>query len=369
MKMIPLAKPNIGKEEIESVIRVLKSGALSLGPKLKEFEKRFSEYIGTRYAIAVNSGTSGLHLCVKSLGISKGEEVITSPFSFIASANCVLYEKAKPVFVDVKEDTFNIDPKKIEEKITEKTKAILPVHVFGQSCDMDPIIKIAKKYNLRIIEDACESIGTTYKEKKAGTFGDCAVFAFYPNKQITTGEGGMIVTNNEKISELCKSMSNQGRTSKEWLSHETLGYNYRMDEMSAALGVEQLKRIDYFLKKRKEIADMYIEKLKGIEKIILPSIKEHAISSWFVFPVRIKGNRNDRDKIIEALQKQGIQSKAYFYPCIHLQPFYKKEFSYKEGDFPIAEQISNSILILPFYTEMNEKIVNKVVSSLNNILK
>lgn len=367
--MIHLAKPCIGKEEIEAIIEVLKSGTLSLGPKLKEFEKRFLEYIGTKYAIAVNSGTSGLHLCVRSLGIREGDEVITTPFSFIASANCALYEKAKPVFVDVEEDTFNIDPKKIEEKITEKTKAILPVHVFGQSCDMDPIIKIAKKYNLKIIEDACESIGTTYKEKKAGTFGDCAVFAFYPNKQITTGEGGMIVTNNEKISELCESMRNQGRTSKEWLSHELLGYNYRMDEMSAALGIEQLKKIDYFLKKRKEIAKRYIEELNGIEKIILPRIKEYNVSSWFVFPIRIKGTKNDRDKIIVALQKQGIQSKAYFYPCIHLQPFYKKEFGYKEGDFPIAEQISNSILILPFYNEMNEKIVNKVVLSLDNILK
>jgi len=367
--MIPLAKPYIKKEEIEAVTKVLKSGHLSLGPKLKEFEERFAKYIGTKYAIAVNSGTSGLHVCLRALGIKEGDEVITTPFSFIASANCMLYERARPVFVDVKEDTFNIDPTLIEEKITEKTKAILVVHVFGQSCDMDAIVKIAKKHNLKIIEDACEAVGATYKNKKVGTFGDCAVFAFYPNKQMTTGEGGIVVTNNSEIAKLCRSMSNQGRASNmQWLTHERLGYNYRMDEMSAALGVEQLKKIDFILKRRKELADLYVQKLKDVKGVIPPKIADYNSHSWFVFPVRVE-NDIDRDKVIEKLDKNGIQSKAYFYPCIHLQPFYKKSFNYKEGDFPIAEEISNSTLILPFYPQMNENIIDRVVSSLREALK
>ncbi len=365
---IPLAKPFIGEEEIKAVTDTLKSDYLSLGPKLKEFEEDFIKNVRAKYAVAVNSGTSGLHLCIRALGIREGDEIITTPFSFIASANCILYEKAKPVFVDIDEKTFNINPKLIEEKITAKTKAILLVHVFGQPCDMDKIIEIAKKHNLMVIEDACEALGAEYKGKKVGTFGDCAVFAFYPNKQITTGEGGMIVTNNDKTAELCKSMCNQGRASNmQWLTHERLGYNYRMDEMSAALGVEQLKRIDFFLKKRREIANLYMEKLKNVPGIILPEIRDYNNHSWFVFAVRVKEGI-DRAEIIKKLAKEGIASKAYFYPCIHLQPFYKNEFGYKEGNFPVAEKVSKSALILPFYVQLNEEIINKVVSSLKRAL-
>jgi len=232
---------------------------LSLGPNLEEFAVNFAEYIGTKFSIPVNSGTSGLHLIVKSLRIGQGDEVITTPFSFVASSNCILYERARPVFIDIDEQSFNMNPDLIEEKITKKTKAILVVHVFGQSCDMDKIISIAKKYNLYVIEDAAESIGATYRDQKVGTFGEAAVFAFYPNKQITTGEGGIITTNKENIFKLCSSYANQGRgEDREWLKHERLGYNYRMDEMSAALGIVQLSKINRFLKERDSLAKKYI---------------------------------------------------------------------------------------------------------------
>lgn len=366
--MIPLSKPSIGKEEIKAVIEVLKSGRLSLGQKTVEFEKRFAEIIGTNYAIAVNSGTSGLHLALKSLGIRKYDEVITSPFSFVASANCALFEGAKPVFADVEEDIFNINPAQIKEKINSKTKFILPVHVFGQSCDMDLIIKIAKNNNLKLVEDACESILATYKGKNVGTFGDVAVFAFYPNKQMTTGEGGMIVTNNKRISILCRSYANQGRSEDmQWLTHHRIGYNYRMDEMSATVGVEQIKKLPSFIKKRRALAKLYTDELEHIEGIITPIVRKENKHSWFVFPVRVK--EKIRDKLIAKLNNQGIESKAYFDPCIHLQPFYRKKYGYKEGDFPIAEKLSKTTIILPFYEQISEKEVYTIVNSLKTILK
>lgn len=366
--MIPLSRPTIGKEEISSVVEVLKSGILSLGPKLEEFEKDFSRLIGVKYAIAVNSGTSGLHLALKSLGIKEGDEVITTPFSFVASANCALFENAKPVFVDVEEDTFNIDPDLIKEKIADKTKFILPVHVFGQTCDMDPILKTAKKNNLKVVEDACESIMATYKGKKSGTMGEVGVFAFYPNKQMTTAEGGMIVTNNEKAGILCKSYRNQGRSdNKQWLTHPRIGYNYRMDEINAAIGIEQIKKLPGFIKKRRALAKLYIEQLNDIDGITLPKIKEGNEHSWFVFPIIV--NERARNELISKLNSIGVQSKAYFDPCIHLQPFYREKYGYNEGDFPVAEKLSKTIVILPFYEQMKEEHIHIVVNSLKTALR
>lgn len=366
---IPLARPYITNDEIELVTSVLKSDILSIGPKIEEFEAKFARFIGTKYAVGVNSGTSGLHLCARALDIKDGNEVITTPFSFVASANCMIYERAKPVFVDVDEKTFNINPDNIKNKITERTKAILPVHAFGQCCDMDPILAIAKKHNLKIIEDACESIGATYKNRNAGTFGDAAVFAFYPNKQMTTAEGGIITTNNESIYELCKSMRNQGRgKSMQWLTHENIGYNYRLNELSAALGIAQLNKIDFLLKRRKEIVANYKDQLEGIEGIQLPEVALNNEHSWFVFPVRVT-NQYDRDKVVLGLLKQGIASKAYFYPCIHLQPAYVKIFGYKEGMFPVAEELSKSTFVLPLYPQMNDQVVETVKKALVNALK
>ncbi|MBC8500895.1 MAG: DegT/DnrJ/EryC1/StrS family aminotransferase [Nanoarchaeota archaeon] len=363
--MIPLAKPYIDKKDIKEVERVLKSGRLSLGPKINEFERFFAKIIGTKYAVAVNSGTSGLHLCVRSLGIKEGDEVITSPFSFVASANCMLFEKAKPIFADVDEDTFNLNPNLIEDKITSRTKAILPVHVFGQSCDMSKIINIAKKHNLKVIEDACESLNSTYKNKKVGTFGDAAVFAFYPNKQITTGEGGMIVTNNKKTAEACRSMRNQGRgESMQWLTHEQLGYNYRITDMQAALGISQLKKIDFLINQRRKVVAMYMNELSEIPQVKSPVVDKFNTHTWFVFPIQV--SEKDRDRLIEHLLKEGIQSKAYFYPPIHLQPFYKKSFGYRKGDFPVAEKISKTTLILPMFVGMTRK---EVINVKNSIIK
>ncbi|MBI2658424.1 DegT/DnrJ/EryC1/StrS family aminotransferase [Candidatus Woesearchaeota archaeon] len=366
--MIPLSRPTIGKEEINSVVKVLKSGILSLGPKLEEFEEKFSRLMGSKYAIAVNSGTSGLHLALKSLGINPGDEVITTPFSFVASANCALFENAKPVFVDVEEDTFNINPDLIKEKINAKTRFILPVHVFGQSCDMDPILKAARENKLKVVEDACESILATYKGKNTGTMGDAGVFAFYPNKQMTTAEGGMIVTNYEKTSALCKSYRNQGRSDNmQWLTHQRIGYNYRMDEINAAIGVEQLEKLPGFIKKRKELANAYLDELKGIDGVTLPKIRKGNEHSWFVFPVMV--SEKIRDRAISELNAMGIQSKAYFHPCIHLQPFYRESLGCKEGDFPVAEKLSRTIMILPFYEQIKEKDMHTVVNSLKKILR
>lgn len=369
-KYYSIAKPYIGKKEEKYVLEVLRSGVLSIGPKVQEFEKKFAEFIGIKYACAVSSGTAGLHMALIAAGIKEGDEVITSPFSFIASANAILYVGAKPVFIDIDSEDYNFDVKKIESKITKKTKAILAVHIFGQPADMDAVLKIAKKYNLKIIEDACESIGATYKNKKAGTFGESAVFAFYPNKQMTTGEGGMIVTNDKKVYDLCCSLRNQGRSGNmQWLDHERLGYNYRMDELSAAVGLAQIEKIDFLLSERRKAAEMYTKYLKPYADFIqVPRIKSENIHTWFVYVVLLKNSKIDRDRLIGALQKEGISTKTYL-PSIHLFSFYKKLFGYKEGDFPISENVSNRALALPFYIGLKEKDVKYICDKLIKFVK
>ncbi|MCX6709502.1 MAG: DegT/DnrJ/EryC1/StrS family aminotransferase [Candidatus Woesearchaeota archaeon] len=365
---VPLSKPFIDKEDIKAVVEVLKSGFLSLGPKLPEFEKAVSDYAGVKHAIAVNSGTSALHLCIRALGIKDGDEVITSPYSFIASSNCILFERAKPVFVDIDEKTFNIDPDKIEAAITEKTKAILVVHVFGLPAEMDRIIPIAKKHSLKIIEDSAEALGAKYKGRFAGTFGDCGVYAFYPNKQMTTGEGGIIVTNDDCIDELSRSMRSQGRDSNnDWLRHIRLGYNYRLDEMSCALGISQLKKIDFLLSKRESVAANYGRILSKFKEVILPYENDSLHRSWFVYVIRLAENV-DRDKVIENLVEKGIQSKQYF-PPIHLQEFYKRELGCKEGMFPNCEKVAKGTLALPFFTSMKKSQVKEVCLALKDAIK
>lgn len=352
---IPLSSPDITKKEINEVLAVLKTPHLSLGPKLPEFESNFAHYIGTRYAVAVNSGTSGLHLCIRALGIKEGDEVITTPFSFIASSNCILFERAKPVFVDIREDDLNIDEERIAKAITKKTKAILPVHVFGYPCDMRGINRIAKKHHLAVIEDACEAIGAEINGKKTGTFGDCSVFAFYPNKQMTTGEGGMIITDNKAIAELSISMRNQGRDEgMGWLAHNRLGYNYRLSDINCALGISQLSRLEELLCKRAKVAAAYHEILSQLDEVILPPRGEKGIDrSWFVYVVRLRNefSGKQRDELIKQLRSDGIGCNVYF-PAIHLQPFYRKQFGYRQGDFPITERISQRTIALPFYNNL-----------------
>jgi perosamine synthetase len=372
LKSIPLSSPDITYKEVKIINQVLSTSILSLGPKIKEFEKKVANFIGTKYAVAVNSGTSGLHLCIRSLDIKEGDEVITTPFSFIASANCILFERAKPVFVDIDEKTLCIDPNKIEEKITKKTKAILPVHIFGHPCEMDKIMEIANKYSLAVIEDACEAFGSEYKGKKVGTFGNAAVFAFYPNKQITTGEGGVIVTDDEKIAKLCQSMRNQGRgEGNSWFQHIRLGYNYRMSEIEAALGIAQMERIKEILNKRERVAKFYNKRLSKIYGIKIPYIAPNVRMSWFVYVIRLDEkifSREDRDIIIKELENRGINCRNYF-PSIHLESFYVEEFGFKRGDFPISEKVSDSTIALPFYNNLTEKEVIYICDSLKDIIK
>ncbi|OGM99406.1 MAG: hypothetical protein A2817_03410 [Candidatus Yanofskybacteria bacterium RIFCSPHIGHO2_01_FULL_39_8b] len=372
MNKYPIAKPYITKGEKQAVLDVLNSGNLSLGPLHKEFERKFAEKIGTRYACSVSSGTAGLHLAMIAAGIQSGDEVITSPFSFIASANCILYVGAKPVFVDIDPITYNMDPGKIEQAINKKTKAILVVHIFGQSADMSPIKKIAKKYNLKIIEDVCESICAKYRGKTVGTFGESAVFAFYPNKQMTTAEGGMLVTDKKSIYKVVNSLRNQGRSDNmQWLDHQRLGYNYRMNEVSAALGLAQLSKLDYMIAERKKIALLYNKYLEEYDSLVqVPQIHELNDHTWFVYVAKIKNIKSEsqRNKIILAMEKKNIATKPYL-PAIHLFSFYKNKFGYKTGDFPITEEISRSSIALPFYVGLKEKDIKYIVEKLVNTIK
>lgn len=366
---IPLARPDITELERKAVLEVLNTPNLSLGPKLEEFEKKLAEYAGVKYAVAVNSGTSALHLIVKALGIKEGDEVITTPFSFIASANCILFERARPVFVDIEPKMLNIDPARIEERITDRTKAILAVDVFGHPADWDRLQEIADKHNLKLIEDSAEALGAEYKGKKAGSFGDAAILAFYPNKQITTGEGGMILTNDEEIASLCRSLRNQGRgEGGGWLQHERLGYNYRLSDINCALGVAQLARIDEILAKRERVAQMYNQRLKEIDGVEIPYVSPKVKMSWFVYVIRLSEeySREDRDRILQELKRRGIGCSNYFQP-IHLQPFYR-ELGYREGDFPVTEGVAARTIALPFYNNLSEREIDYVASNLKSLL-
>lgn len=361
-----IARPYIKNEDIKAVVKVLKSGHLSLGPTNKEFEKKFAEYVGTKYALTVSNGTVALHLGVRALGLKEGDEVITSPYSFISSSNCLLYERVKPVFVDVEKQTFNIDPDKIERAITKKTKAILPVHIFGQSAQMDSILKLAKKYKLKILEDSCESLGATFQGHMVGTQGDIGTFAFYPNKQMTTGEGGMIVTDSKEVYKLCDSMRNQGRgESMEWLRHERLGYNYRMDDMSAALGITQLKKLDWMIAEKAKIAHWYNEALTNVKEVEGPMTAPERTHSWFVYVIRVKHKK--RNELMKKLGELGIQTKPYL-PVIHLQPFMVKLFNFKAGDFPVAEAISSETLALPLYIGLTRKDIEYIAGQIKRVI-
>ena len=366
--MIPLSRPDITEREKQAVLAVLDSNHLSLGPKLKEFEEKMAAYAGTQYAVACNSGTSGLHMIVVALGIKEGDEVITTPFSFISSSNCMLFERAKPVFVDIDEKTYNMDTAQIEAKITERTKAILPVHIFGQPVNMHEIRRIALKHGLFIIEDSCEAIGAEWNGNKAGTMSDAGVFAFYPNKQMTTGEGGIVVTNNENLAKLCYSLRNQGRgIDTQWLNHIRLGYNYRMSDISAALGIAQLERIDEMIAARQRVADSYMGKLKDVEGVILPTIDEKVKMSWFVFVIRFEP-WIDRNLAMELLLERGIGCRPYF-TAIHLQPFYREMFGYKEGDFPVTEHVASGTLAIPFFNNITEEQIDIVVDEIKRVIR
>lgn len=364
MADIPLSSPDITKAEIELVNQVLRTRYLSLGPMLERFEEKMAEYLGVRYAIGVSSGTAGLHICVRAANLSEGDEVITTSFSFVASSNCILFERARPVFVDIELDTLNLDVEQVEAAITPRTRAILPVHAFGQPCRMDELVQIADKHGLLVIEDACEALGAEYRGAKAGTFGDAGVFAFYPNKQMTTGEGGIIITDREDWAQLARSLRNQGRgENNAWLEHVRLGYNYRLDELSCALGVAQLGRIEELLVKRERVAQMYYQRLQEVEGVEIPRISPATTRmSWFLYVVRLSPEL-DRDLVTKALAAKGIPTRPYFKP-IHLQPFYREEFGYEEGHLPITESVSQRTLALPFFGNLAEEEVGYICASL-----
>jgi perosamine synthetase len=397
-----MSSPDLTDAEIAAVNRVLATPQLSIGPQIEAFEHAFASFVGAGHAIGVNSGTAGLHLSIIAAGVGEGDLIITSPFSFIASANCILYERAIPVFVDVDPATGNVDPALVAEAAEaldrrlpaadhwlppaisnlksprsarrsrggqiSNLKAILPVHAFGQPADMDPILEAARRHSLPVIEDACEAIGAEYKGRKAGTLGNAAVFAFYPNKQMTTGEGGMLVTNNKEWANLFRSLRNQGRDVFDaWLNHTRLGYNYRLDEMSAALGLAQLGRIEELLRKRERAASWYNARLAGVELVERPYIVPTTTRmSWFVYVVRIRPPAS-RDAVVRRLAEAGIPSRPYFTP-IHLQPFYRDKFGYRLGDFPVTERLGDGCLALPFSGIMTEEQVECVCTALEKAL-
>ncbi len=369
-QQIELSGPDISQAEIDAVAEVLRSGRLSLGPRVPEFEQAVAGYTGVKHAIAVSSGTVGLHLLIRACGIGPGDEVISTPFSFIASTNCVMFERARPVLVDIDPDTWNIDPRAIEAAVTPKTRAIIPVDVFGVCPDLDVICSHAERRGLRVIEDSCEALGATFRGRRAGSFGDAGVFGFYPNKQITTGEGGMITTNDDEIDRLCRSMRNQGRdTGMGWLSHERLGYNYRLSDIACAIGIVQMRRVEEILSKRRKVAGWYVERLQGESRVSMQKIPADCEISWFVFVVKLNDgySEQDRNNLIASLRERGIGCSNYFAP-IHLQPFYQQEFGYRRGDFPVCERVAARTIALPFHNGMAESDVDRVCDSLKSLL-
>lgn len=376
LEEIPLSRPDITDHEIEKVVATLRSGRLSIGPMQEEFERLIAQRTGRRYAIACSSGTVGLHMALLALGIGPGDEIITTPFSFIASANCILYVGAKPVFVDIDPRSLNMDPARVESAITRRTKAILAVETFGNPAHMEAYRAIAARHEIPLIEDCCEGLGGAWNDRPVGGFGRVGVFGFYPNKQITTGEGGMVVTDDDRVAELCRSLRNQGRavnmtgsSAGAWLSHERLGYNYRMPEINAALGVAQMERLDEMLAARDRVAQRYMMRLMGNSDILLPTIEPAARMSWFVFVVRLRNDytREERDRIIAGMRRHDVGAADYF-PCIHLQPFYRQMFGHHPGDFPIAESVSQRTLALPFHNRLSDHEQDFVVQTLELML-
>ena len=371
---IPLSGPDLTGREIELVNQVLSTRYLSMGPMVRRFEELMADYTGRKHAIAVSSGTAGLHLCMCALGVQSGDLVVTSSFSFVASANSILYEGGRPVFADIEPCTLNMDIASTREKLRQlrelgtPAKALLVVQIFGQGCDMDALGALASEYDLEIIEDACESIGGEYKGRQLGTFGRASVFAFYPNKQMTTGEGGMIVTDDDDWAEIFRSLRNHGRDqSGMWLNHVRLGYNYRLNELGSALGVAQMERLDDILAKRQRVAGWYGERLACIPGAQAPPVADYTTRmSWFVYVIRLD-QRYERDAVIASLDKEGVPARPYFKP-IHLQPYYQRELGFRPGTLPVTERVSQTTLALPFFSNMEEGQVDAVCEVLRQVL-
>jgi perosamine synthetase len=367
--LIPLARPVLGEPEERAVLDVLRSGQLSLGPRVPAFERAFAARVGAPHASAVSSGTAGLHLALRAIGVEDGDEVITSPFSFVASANVAVYERARPVFADIDPLTLNLDPQAAAAAVTERTKALLPVHIFGYPADMPAFEVIAARHDLGIVEDACEALGAVHADgAPIGGRGHPAVFGFYANKQLTTGEGGMVTLGDEALKGRIDSERNQGRApDMGWLDHDRLGFNYRLSDIACALGLAQLERLDDMLAARARVAGLYREALAGIEDLGLPCPDLGGERrGWFVFVVQLP-HGVDRDATIRALAAQQIQSKPYL-PAIHLMSFYRERFGHREGEFPVCEDVAARSLALPFFPEISEGQLTRVTEGLRAVL-
>ena len=367
--MIPLSQPVIGEREEQLVLETLRSGRLSLGPMLTRFEGMFAERAGVTHASAVSSGTAGLHLALRAAGIEEGDEVITTPFSFVASANSILYERARPLFVDIDPQTLNLDPEAAAAAVTDRTSGLMPVHIFGYPADLPAFEEIAARHGLFIVEDACEAFGAVHADGTAvGARGHLAVFAFYPNKQMTTGEGGLVVCPSAEAKERIDSERNQGRApDMSWLDHDRLGFNYRLSDVACALGIAQLERLEELLAGRQRAAALYGQALAGIEGIELPYPDTGGDRrSWFVYVVKLPSDV-DRDGAIDALRARGIDSKPYL-PAIHLMSFYRERFGHREGEFPVCEDVARRSLALPFFPQITEGQVAEVAEALGQVL-
>ncbi len=368
--MIPLSAPDILESDIEAVANVLRSSRLSLGPVTEAFEHALAGYVDVPHGVAVSSGTAGLHLCIRAMGMGKGDEVLVPSFTFIAVANAVRYEGATPVFVDIDPVTLNLDPEKLEAAITPRTRAMIVVHTFGCPADMDAIQEIADRHHLVILEDACEAIGAEYAGRKAGSFGHAAVFAFYPNKQITTGEGGMVVTRDTALAARIRALRNQGRyASDDWFQHAELGFNYRISEMQCALGLQQLKRIDSILQARADVAARYTRWLGGNPDLVLPPVElPRRRISWFVYVLRLgdRFTRKHRDAVMQALTDAGIGCGRYFAP-IHLQPCYSADFD--PPGLPVTGHCAERTIALPFFNRLTETQTREVCHALTAALE
>lgn len=376
---LPCFLPTIEQEEIDEVIDTLKSNWITTGPKTHQFEEMFREYVGCKHAIALNSCTAGLHLALVAAGIGEGDEVITSPFTFAATVNVIVHQGAKPVFVDIIPDTYNIDSGKIEAAISKKSKAIIPVHYAGQPCEMDEIMAIAKKYNLLVIEDAAHALSATYKGRKIGTIGDVTSFSFYATKIITTAEGGMVTTDNDELAEKIRLLSLHGISKDAWKRYSSEGswyyeilypgYKYNMTDIQASMGIQQLKKLDILQEVRQTIARLYTNTFKDMPEITEPYVDEQVQPTWHLYPILINTDRLkiDRNKFIEALKLENIGTSVHFIP-IHLHPYYQEQFGFKRGDFPNSEYVYERIISLPLYPRMTEKDTEDVIAAVKKIV-
>jgi dTDP-4-amino-4,6-dideoxygalactose transaminase len=368
VRRIPLSRPYLDEREEELVVEVLRSGRLSLGPAIEHFEELLAERVGAPYAAAVSSGTAGLHLLMHIAGVGPGDEVITSPLSFVATANCFLYEGATPVFADVDEEKLNLDPDAVEAAVTERTKAIVAVDMFGYPCELDELRAIAERHGLALVDDACEALGAEYRGAPVGSHGVSAAFGFYPNKQITTGEGGIVTTHSEEEWQLLRSLRNQGRSyASRWFHHVRLGFNYRFTDLQAAVGIAQLEKLDRILELRSAVAARYGELLAGIDGVEPPLADDgdHR-RSWFVYVVKV-ARGVDRDGVLERLAAEGIEA-GHYVPCVHLQPYLRERFGFAEGLCPVAEDAAARTLALPFFPQLEADDQERVVEALRAAL-